>query len=118
RARAPPRADPQTGRNERAQADCLARTRLDAHPAVDALQRVDLVAARVLLDAGVRMLARLDVDALRGARRRAEEAGGAADGAVGLERQAMRAPVTLGVRLPLLGVLRPYGGRLGLPPAD
>src|SRR5262249_9106936 len=62
--------------------DGVARTGLDAHPAVDALERVDLVPHRVLLDRRIGVLAGLDVNALRRARGGAEEARSAPDRAV------------------------------------
>src|SRR5262249_5155386 len=53
----------------------ITRTGFPPHPAIDALEGVDLVAARVLLDRGIGMLTRLDVDALGGTSRRTEKAG-------------------------------------------
>src|SRR4030095_394564 len=82
---------PDARMHERVHADRVAGAGLDAHPAVDALERVDLVAHRGLLDLRVGMLAGLDVDALGRTGGGAEEAGGAAHRAVGLERQTMRA---------------------------
>src|SRR5262249_31955670 len=73
--------------HERVHADGVARARFHAHPTVDALQGVDLVAQGELLDLGVRMLARLDVDALRRTGGGAQEARRAAHRAVRLERQ-------------------------------
>src|SRR5207249_11634590 len=91
--------------DDRVHADGVTRARADAPPAVDALQRIDLVAHGVLLGVGIGVLARLDMNTLRGTRRRAEEAGRAADRPVWLERQAVRAAVALGIHLPLLGIL-------------
>src|SRR5262249_22175007 len=84
--------------------DRIARARLDAHPAVDALQGVDLVAQGELLDLRARVLSVLDVDALRRAGGGAEEARRAAHRAVGLEGQPVRSPVAFGVGLALLGI--------------
>src|SRR5207302_9154535 len=69
-----PAVAPEPRMDERVHADRVARTRLDAHAAIDALERVDLVAHRVLLHLRIGMLARFDVDALRRTRRRAAEA--------------------------------------------
>src|SRR5262249_8254683 len=96
---------PDAGVDVRIHADGIARTRFHAHPTVDALQGVDLVAHRVLLDGRVGVLAGLDVNALRRAGGGAQEARRAAHRAVGLERQPVRPAVALRVLLPLLGVL-------------
>src|SRR4029077_986078 len=85
--------------------DGVARARLDAHAAVDALEGVDLVAHRVLLDRRIGMLAGLDVDALGRTRGGAEEARRAPDRAIGLEREPMRSPVAFRVHLALLWIL-------------
>src|SRR5262245_838639 len=90
-------------------ADRVTRTGLHAHPAVDALERVDLVADRVLLDARVRMLTRLDVDALGRTGGGTKKAGRTAYRAVGLEREPMGSPVGERIGLALLWILR--GGR-------
>src|SRR5262249_56718115 len=73
--------------------DGVARTGLHAHPAVDALERVDLVPHRVLLDRRIGVLTGLDVNAFRRACGGAEEARRAPDRAVRLERESMRSPV-------------------------
>src|SRR5207237_8425370 len=88
--------------DEGVHADGVAGARLHAHSAVDALERVDLVAHGILLGLRVGMLARFDVDALGRARRRTEEAGRAAHRAVGLEGEPVRPAVALRIDLALV----------------
>src|SRR5439155_12662997 len=85
--------------------DGVLRARIDAQAADDAAQLVDLEPHRVLLDGLVLVLARLDVDALRGTRRRAHVAGDAARRSVDARYQAVHAAVARRVRLALVGVI-------------
>src|ERR1051325_641769 len=63
----------------------VARTGLDAKAAIDAAQRIDLVAHGDFFPRFVGILARLDVDALGRAGGGAEKAGGAAHAAVTIQ---------------------------------
>src|SRR5205085_153610 len=83
----------------------ILRASLDAETADDAAQLVDLKADRELLDRLVLVLARLDVDALRRAGRRAHVAGDAARLSVDARDQAVHAAVPRRVRLALVGVV-------------
>src|SRR5262245_26486219 len=89
-------------------ADRVARTGLDAEATEDAPELVDdelhgeaLVAATLR---AFRILSRLDVDALRGTRRRTTETRNAARASIIARRQPMHASEALRVRTPLLGV--------------
>src|SRR5262249_28676857 len=86
-------------------ANGVAGARLDAVAAVDAAQRVDLVARRILLYRGILALGCLDVDALRGTGRRAEKARRTTHGAILLERQAVASSVVITIALALFGIL-------------
>src|SRR5256712_230319 len=85
--------------------DGVLRAGLDAEAADDAAQLVDLEAHRELLDRLVLVLARLDVDALRRAGRRAHVAGHAARLSVDARDQAVHAAVPRRVGLALVGVV-------------
>src|ERR1700722_1212888 len=89
-------------------ADGIARTRLDAVPTKDAAKLVDHEADRIafvpvtLVPLGI--LAGVDVDALRGARGRATQAGHAPHAPVGTGRQTVNSPETVGIRPFLLRI--------------
>src|SRR5690242_296501 len=89
-------------------ADRVAGAGFDAEAAEDAAQLVDDEALREALVAAARIafgvLAGFDVDALRGARRRAAEARDATRGAVVAVREAVHAPKAGRIGPPLLGV--------------
>src|SRR5438309_8031663 len=74
---------PDAWMHEGIHADRVTRARFDAHPTIDALERVDLVTHRVLLDRRIGVLPSFNVDALGRAGGCAEEAGRAAYRAIG-----------------------------------
>src|SRR5277367_4428389 len=80
----------------------VARTGLDAQPAVDAAQRVDLVAHRELLDVRIGRLARLYIYALRRTRSRAQKACRASHRRILAQRQTVATAKIVGIALALL----------------
>src|SRR5581483_6438944 len=96
-------------------ADRVLRAGLHAEAAEDALAEVDVEALRVLLDVGVRVLGRDDVDAVGRAHRLAHHARDAAGRAVVPPYQPVEAPEPRRQRASLLG---PLVGDRSLPAAE
>ena len=70
-------------------ADGVAGAGFDAEAAEDAAQEVDGVCLGAFLDGGIRVFLGNDIDALGGAGGGAEHAGGATNGVIGAQHQAV-----------------------------
>src|SRR5574341_143350 len=91
-------------------ANRVAGTGFHAQAAVNAAQRIDLIANRVLLDGIIRIFAGLDVDTLGRAGGRAKKASGAVSGVVLVESQPVTPAKRVRIRRSLLRVLDRDGG--------